>query len=704
MPRPIAAEAATVPVNLRELAQLHKVDSEYRTEEGVLLQVPARTLVAVLGSLGVDAGTPEAITGAIAAQRRRAAERLLGGCVVLREGSPVTLGVPGSAHVWIELEDGGTLAVPPRQVEGEPRHILERVPLGYHRLHARLGERRDAAALIVCPRRIAEPTRRLWGFAAHLYSLLSEESWGMGDLSDLAGLASWAGRTLGAGFVVVNPLHAMLPASFADHSPYWPSDRSFADPVHIRVDAVPEYRGLDAGTRSVINQLNATAAGLREDVLRGDGLIERDQVWDLKSQALRAIHRTGLTPERAVAYASFREERGQRLDTYATWCALAGRHGPDWRNWPGALSDVHSADVVRAREQYEEDVEFHRWLAWVTDEQLAGVQRAALAAGMPMGVIHDLAVGVHPSGAEAWALRRCIASGISVGAPPDVFNARGQDWCLPPWRPDMLAAEGYAPYATVLRSVLRHAGALRLDHAMGLFRLWWVPEGYPVGEGTYVHYDHEAMLAVLTLEAHRAGVPVIGEDLGTVETGVREQLSDRGIMGTSILWMERRSDGQGGSVPRPASEWRRSCLAALTNHDLPSTASRLTGRHVDQQHRHGMLPGPFGEARSAAAAERGEWLEALRHEELLPADVEDTDGLALALHRFLLRTPAGLVCVWLPDSVGDLRSPNLPGVFGSYPNWQLPVSGPDGKAVSLERLTASASVRALAEVLRECCR
>ncbi|WP_143631868.1 4-alpha-glucanotransferase, partial [Streptomyces thermovulgaris] len=258
-------------------------------------------------------------------------------------------------------------------------------------------------------------------------------------------------------------------------------------------------------------------------------------------------------------------------------------------------------------------------------------------------------------GADAWAQQDHFATGMSIGAPPDAFNARGQDWGLPPWRPDRLAASGYAPFRELLRALFRHAGALRIDHVMGLFRLWWVPRGHPPTEGTYVRYDAEAMLATLVLEASRAGSVVIGEDLGTVEPGVREALDRRGVLGTSVLWFERDWDGDGR--PLPPERWRADCLATATTHDLPSTAARLTGEHVALRHRLGLLTRPLEEERAEAAEDVRAWLALLADLGLL----EDTGGARAAVeeeriravHRFLLRTPARMIGLWLPDAVGD---------------------------------------------------
>jgi 4-alpha-glucanotransferase len=310
---------------------------------------------------------------------------------------------------------------------------------------------------------------------------------------------------------------------------------------------------------------------------------------------------------------------------------------------------------------------------------------------------------VHPQGADAWAQQEYYAAGMSVGAPPDAFNARGQDWDLPPWRPDRLAASGYAPFRRLLRALLRSAGALRIDHVMGLFRLWWIPRGRPPAEGTYVRYDADAMLALLVLEASRAGAVVIGEDLGTVEPGVREALRERGVLGTSVLWFERDWDGDGR--PLPPERWRAGCLATATNHDLPPTAARLTGEHVTLRHRLGLLTRPLEQERAEAAADTAEWLALLAALGLLHGPgteqcaVPEEEAIQ-AVHRFLARTPARMVGLWLPDAVGDRRPQNLPGTWDQYPNWRLPMADAQGRPVTLEDLAASPRVRALADVLR----
>uniref|UniRef100_UPI0006E3F987 4-alpha-glucanotransferase n=1 Tax=Peterkaempfera griseoplana TaxID=66896 RepID=UPI0006E3F987 len=662
---------------------------------------------------GVDASTPQAVRAALERHRQAEAARLLPPCVVVRSGRPVAVAVPAGAELWVELEDGGVRPVAASSGT-HARRIPEGLPLGRHTLRARLPDRTAAAPLIVAPARLAPLPRRTWGFMAQLYSLLSQRSWGMGDLGDLTELVQWSGHALGAGFTQVNPLHAALPGTPSDPSPYRPSSRRFPDPVHIRPEAVPEYAYLPPEARAKAAELSARGAALRDAVLLEEGLIDRDATWALKREVLELVHAVPRGVGREAAYRAYTEREGARLEDYATWCALAEQYGPDWRAWPEGLRDPAGPEVGRARERWAGAVEFHRWLCWVVDDQLAGAQAAAVDAGMPVGLIHDLAVGAHPDGADAWALQRFLADGISVGAPPDAFNAHGQDWGLPPWRPDTLAEAGYAPFADLLRATLRHAGALRIDHVMGLFRLWWVPQGLPPTQGTYVRYDAEAMLGVLALEAHRAAAGVIGEDLGTVEPGVREELAERGILGTSVLWFERDYGPDGTGGPLPPERWREQCLATLTTHDLPSTAARLSGEHVELRHRLGLLARPLEEEQAEDAAEREEWLGELAREGLMsvppygegPAADEDRPDTGphlpeavAALHRYLMRTPARLVGVWLPDALGDPRPQNLPGTWDQYPNWRLPVADATGRPASLEQVAAAPRTAELGAVL-----
>ncbi|WP_234373332.1 4-alpha-glucanotransferase [Streptomyces sp. H-KF8] len=705
--------------DLSRLAALHGVATSYNPSPDRTVAASVTAVTRALAALGVDAGTPEAVRAALAARERERAERLLPPTVV-----GWGTGVPPALAA---LPEGTRLLV--RTEQGETRPSAENLPPGVHRVTATAPDGRTGEAhLIVAPPGLPAPPARSYGLLVQLYSLLSRRSWGMGDLADLGELADWAGRTLGAGFVQINPLHAAVPGPPTDPSPYRPSSRRFPDPVHLRIEDVPEFaylsesRGESEGERADAEGAEGRArlegplrraAELREAVLDKGALIDRDAVWAAKKAALEAVvDEVPLGPGRLAAYRDFLAEQGQALEDHATWCALAEVHGPAWHTWPAPLRDPRSPGTARARRELAARVDFHSRLAWLTDTQLTAVQRTAREAGMPLGIVHDLAVGVHPEGSDAWAQQDTLAAGMSVGAPPDAFNARGQDWGLPPWRPDRLAACGYAPFRALLQALFRYAGALRIDHVMGLFRLWWVPRGLPPTEGTYVRYDAEAMLAVLVLEASRAGAVVIGEDLGTVEPGVRETLRERGVYGTSVLWFER--DWEGDGRPLPPEAWRANCLATVTTHDLPPTAARLTGEHVGLRDGLGLLTRPLAEEHAEAAADTAEWLDLLTRLGLLHGHGTDgtvptrADGTATteeeariqAVHRYLLRTPARMIGVWLPDGVGDRRPQNLPGTWDQYPNWRLPVADAQGRPATLEDLAASPRLRALLDVVR----
>ncbi|MFF7181523.1 4-alpha-glucanotransferase [Streptomyces sp. NPDC008121] len=710
-------------MTLARLAALHGVATEYAPSEGVTVRVPDATVVAVLGALEVDASTPEAVERSLEAALRADRERLLPATVVRwrapdpadgdaaaapgaepGSGGPPRAGAgpaatsagaepPRADEAFLGLPPGTRLRVTTEAGEEAEDPDWDLLPLGVHTLDALAPDGRGGrSTLIVAPARVPRPERRSFGLLVQLYSLLSTRSWGMGDLGDLRELISWAGRTHGAGFVQVNPLHAAVPGAPTDPSPYRPSSRRFPDPVHLRIEDIPAYAHVAPEYRAELDSVLTDAAEQREKVLRKGALIDRDAVWEVKRRALELLRTVEPGPGARADYLDFLAERGRALEDHATYSALAERHGHHWRSWPAELRDPRSAEAAVRAETGPgagllDRIDFHCWLAWLTDRQLAAAGAAAREAGMAVGVVHDLAVGVHPEGSDAWAQQDAFAAGMSVGAPPDAFNALGQDWGLPPWRPDALATSGYAPYRGLLAELLRHAGALRIDHVMGLFRLWWVPEGRPPTEGTYVRYDAEAMLAVLALEAHRAGALVIGEDLGTVEPGVRERLSRRGVLGTSVLWFER--DWTGTGRPLAPERWRADCVATATTHDLPSTAARLSGDHVALRHRLGLLTGDLERERNQDAADTREWLALLQRLGLLPEGPGDEEAEVRAVHRFLLRTPARMVGVWLPDAVGDRRPQNLPGTWDQYPNWRLPVAGPDGQPLTLEDLAAS---------------
>ena len=693
-----APEWTPVTEDLARLAEAYGVATEYWDQAGELVRVSGAVVEAVLGALGLDTSSPAAIDAALDEKRLRDWRRMLPPVFVMRAGHDGRLW----AHVidgdpvraWLELEDGARIDlvqmdvwVDPVEVDGVRMgeasfRMPGDLPLGWHMVHAESRSRVATAPVVVAPRRLdpdALVGERHWGFMTQVYAMRSSQSWGLGDLHDLADLAAWSGRDLGAGFVLINPLHAASPVPPMAPSPYLPVTRRFANPMYLHVEDIPEFERIDPAVGSRIEEL---AGVLRQRNTTSD-LLDRDAVWAAKRTALEAIHAAGMDPVRAEQYDAFVREQGSGLLDFATWCAISDVYGHP-SAWPADLGHPSSGEVSVFRGEHADLVDFHVWLQWQLDQQLAVTQERAREAGMALGVMLDLAVGVHPEGADAWSLQDVLAPGVGVGAPPDMYNQMGQNWHQPPWRPDALAEAAFVPFRDMLRTVLRHAGGLRIDHVLGLFRMWWVPAGFPAYAGTFVRFDFDAMLSVLMLEAHRAGALIVGEDLGTVEPWVQEALAERGILGTSILWFEADAGGV-----RDPHDWRRDVLASVTVHDLPPTAGYLRDEHVRIRSELGLLTTPVEEERAHAAAEREGWAEVLRRHGWLADDVdlesgEGLDAFAVALHRAVAASPARLVGVGLADVVGDRRAQNQPGTDQEYPNWRVPMSDADGNAVLLD--------------------
>jgi 4-alpha-glucanotransferase len=698
--------------SLVQLAHRYGVATDYLDWAGAYRVVPESTLIDVLGALGVSAGSEEDRAAALLAYDRSYWVRTVSPTVVSRPDHPASFWVHvthGDAiGVWIRLEDGTVRTglqqlennTPPYELDG--RRVGEAtfqvpadLPLGYHRLHVRAGDREASTALIVSPATAPLPAAlgggRSWGLAAQLYSIRSEKSWGIGDLVDLADLAVWSASQHGAGFILVNPLHAAAPAAPMEPSPYLPTSRRFANPIYLRVEAIPEYAYV--GHRGRLRN----ARGIAQARADASKLIDRDTVWTIKRAALKDVHRVERSAGRELAYAAYRTREGRSLDDFATWCALADEYGNDWHDWPEELRHPTGDAVAAFAAEHAELVDFHRWVQWQLDDQLTWAQVTAVQSGMALGVIHDLAVGVDPNGADSWALQDVLALGVSAGAPPDEFNQLGQDWSQPPWRPDQLIELAYEPFRAVVNATLRHAGGVRIDHIIGLFRLWWIPKGAPPTDGTYVRYDHEAMIGIVALEAHRAGAVVVGEDLGTVENWAREYLQERGLLGTSILWFEQ--DPWRDGAPLQAQWWREYCLSSVTTHDLPPTAGYLAGEHVRIRQELGLLARPAEEELADDKAEQAAWLAELRRVGLLGQD-PTVDEIVVALYEYLGRTPSRLLALALPDAVGDVRTQNQPGTCDEYPNWRVPLADPGGRRMSVEDVFTDARAAALAQVMR----
>jgi 4-alpha-glucanotransferase len=533
------------------------------------------------------------------------------------------------------------------------------------------------------------PAARSWGFAVQLYSLRSRGSWGHGDLRDLADLAAWSARDLGAGFVLINPLHAAEPLPPVSASPYLPMSRRWVSPLYLRIEDIPEYKGLSYSER---RRLTSLSQPLRL-ASQTPALIDRDAVWTAKREALEMLRKVPLADERQASFGEFRARHGQALEDWAAWCALAEVHGPDYRTWPARLRYPRSEEREGRRGDLAAQAEFHTWVQWLVASQVEAAQAAARSAGMSIGIIADLAIGAHPGGADAWADQEFFAQDFTVGAPPDAFNQRGQDWGLPPMHPRALAAAGYRPLDDLVNANLSLGGGLRIDHVMGLSRLWWIPAGAPPTEGAYVYYDAPGTLGTLAAAAAPSGSVVVGEDLGTVEPWLREALAARGILGTQMLWFERGWSGE----PLAPQWWRANSLVTVSTHDLPPAAAFLSGQQVTDRLELGLLTRSEAEERAESDRTVSEWIGALAQEGLLlPGTRPSADEFTVALYGYLAKTPAKLIAVNLAEAAGETRSQNMPGTCDEYPNWKLPLCGPGGEPVLLEDLAASDRVRAVA--------
>jgi 4-alpha-glucanotransferase len=562
--------------------------------------------------------------------------------------APVVVTGPGRAPVAVdrgqmELEDGRTLAVDGR-LPGD-------LPLGYHLFVPRDGG--PVTRVIVSPGRCRPPDGATWGWASQLYATRSGASWGIGDLKDLRRLADWSAG-LGAGTVLVSPLHAALPAETQEPSPYFPSSRCFRNPLYLRIEEVP-------GASRLPNLVGLAAAGR---ALNEDRRIDRDAVWRLKSAALESLFDMF---NGDAGFDRYRAEQGETLLGYATFCALAERHGFPWEKWPADVSRPDGAGIASfaASQAGARRITYQSWVQWLLDRQLAGVSSS-------LGVIQDLAIGVAPGGADTWLWQDCFALGVRVGAPPDEFNTRGQDWGLPPLDPWRLRAAGYEPFIQTVRSGLRHGGGLRIDHVMGLFRLFWIPADGSPTEGTYVRYPWSDLLDILALESHRAGAYVVGEDLGTVEDFVRTELHQRGVLSYRLLWFE--------PDPPDSGTWPEQALAAVTTHDLPTVAGLWTGADLAAQETLGLAPNR--DAVAAVRARLAGWIGA--------GDATPVTEVIERAYRLLGRGACHLKTATLEDAAAVEERPNMPGTTNEWPNWSIALPKP------LEEIETDALAHAIA--------
>jgi 4-alpha-glucanotransferase len=681
---------------LRALADRLGIQSSYVDQTGESLRLTSdATREKLLAAMGYDASTEAAARKVLRTLRRADRRRLLEPVRVVRQVSRtlsnVRVRVPrieaeaiqwtltlrteeGTTYSWVGTTDGGRA----RRMQ---LTLPIRPPLGYHDLTVVFegaGVRESATQrLIVVPAQCTPPETRMrghrgFGITTNLYTVRSAGNWGAGDFGDLGTIAEWVAHQGGA-FVGMNPLHALRNEGY-DVSPYSPITRLFRNSIYLRADHIPEFAH-DAWARA-----HVASPGFQESVgeLREARMLDYGRIMALRAPVLESLHRTFMAREsdgrshRARAYAMYREREDPQLTQYATFMAIAEREGPDARLWPEELRAARSDAVARLREQLADRVDYHRWLQFEIDRQLGHAALDASRSGLTLGLYQDLAVGSSASGSDVWANPELFRQGATVGAPPDMYSDEGQNWGLPAIDPHVLRETGYDYWVRLLRAGFRHTGALRIDHALGLFRMFWVPLGHSARDGAYVTSYVDELFGILALESVRHNAVVVGEDLGTVPPEVPKVLDRWGVLGSKVQVFER--DFHTGRFRR-AAEYRRMALATVNTHDLPPLIGWMEGRDIMLRSELGDLSDPVQQnsMREMRWIERVALVESLIDEGILPESAREnvtSDDLIAGVHTFIRRTPSALVGLSLDDLAHETTPVNIPGVWQDrYASW-----------------------------------
>lgn len=700
--------AATVRERLQWLASAHGIEPGFHDIWGRPHEVSDDGLRVLLREFGVAADCDADVDRGLAATHLRYWHRLAEPVLVVT--APATaLEVrvrlprrgPAERIAWRLVTESGAathgeadvdaLALRERaDVDGVPHDlrtlgIAASLPPGYHRLELRAGAAAAGVLVVAAPPACYRPPRldddaRVWGWSVQLYGLRSPRNWGVGDFGDLLALIDVAALR-GASAVGLNPLHARFAHDPGRVSPYAPSSRLWLDALAIDVEAVDDFAESDA----VRARVGSDDFRARVAALRAASLVDFDGVSAAKHEVLREL------------YAHFRDRhlahvtaRAQQFRAFQAQAGAALRRHASFE----ALHEAGSADPPAI-----ERIEYHEYLQWQADLQLGRAAERCEARGMAVGLYLDLAVSVDRAGSDAWSFADCYAASASVGAPPDDFNLSGQDWGLPPLIPEALRERGHEPFVLALRANMRHAGALRIDHVMGLMRLYWVPRGAAAREGAYVRYPLDELLAIVALESHRNCCLVVGEDLGTVPDAVREALARSRVLSYRLLYFER--DASGGFAP-PAA-WPREALVSIRTHDLPTLAGWWNGHDLQLRDRLGLYPDADTRGQHERARERDRigLLAALASAGRLPADADVellsrgplAPMLVDAIHAWLASTPSRLMMVQPEDWIGTVEQCNVPGTVDEHPNWRRKL------ALSIDELRADAAGERLARVL-----
>jgi 4-alpha-glucanotransferase len=690
---------------IERLARLRGVGDAYHDYRGELRYFSLKTKTHILRAMGCAVDDPAALAAELSeveASRFRLLLPSIAAANGPRIGVELNIETPefGGSLVWtVNLEDGGrhegvvsTTACPETwhgNVGGSwiTRRRLDLpvdLPPGYHELEVKLANLVSRCSLVISPAECYEPVaiaqgRRLWGIAVQLYTVRSAENWGIGDFGDLKQFIRWLAPR-GAGFIGLNPLHALAPADPLRASPYSASNRHFLNVLYIAIPAVPEFLECAAARE----RASEPQFVLRLNELRAARLVDYRGVADAKFEILQLLFRDfcdrhlNAGTERAAQFRAFVAAGGVLLQLHARFDAL-DRHfcaalatPSGWLSWPEEYRDVNGAASRRFAETHPLQVDFHLYLQWLAHDQLVSAQALARELGMPIGLYGDYAVGSNPSGSETWVDQASYRMGAEIGAPPDPLALKGQGWGIPPQDPFVMETQRLVGFVRLIRNNMRYYGALRLDHVMSLFRLWWVAAGDSPTEGAYVHYPLQLLLTVLALESARAACLVVGEDLGVVPDEMRRAMPEFGLYHYKVLLFEKDA----GRFRRP-DEFVRRALGTVTTHDMPTLRSYWEGRDIELRRQLHLYPSVEiqNEVMREREQDRIALLAALREQGLeptAPASPSEsfTPELANALHVYLARSGTKLVALQLEDLLGMVDPVNVPGTDSEYPNWQ----------------------------------
>ncbi len=580
-----------------------------------------------------------------------------------------------------------------------------RIPLGYHQIEIqiRYGSEsltRGSSRLIVCPDRAYAPGNRAAGVAVSLYSLRSGRNWGCGDFTDLYKLIDWAATDLGASFVGLNPLHAIPNRQPYNTSPYLPNCSFYRNPLYLDIERIEDFAKSHRAQTILAGAI--VQAGI--SALRASKHVEYEKIYRLKLRFLKLLfrsfaHEIRAKTARAAEFRRYIQSEGSLLDRFAVYCALdEAIHKKDrniwiWPDWPREFQNPDSEETAGFAKKHWRSVLFYKYVQWQVDLQLQDAQKYAKERGLPIGLYHDLALATDRCGSDLWAHRQFYVNGCRVGSPPDGFSPKGQDWAFPPPNSARHKQDGYKLFAESILKNFKHGGALRIDHVMRFFRLYWIPDGGDATQGTYVKDDWEDLIRILALESVRNKVVIVGEDLGTVEPEVREALKKFGILSYRLLYFEKTA---GGDFKRP-EEYPKEALVSVSTHDLPTLVGFWTGRDIEARRNAGLLTddASYRDQLANRDREKQKMLDVFTQLNLLPADYpreagkipEFTGELHHAAIGFLSSTPSELMVLNQEDLFKEADQQNLPGSTEQYPNWRHKMR------VSLEELKTLKTAR-----------